>query len=303
MSSGISLVRGPHRASLCTVFITKFVLLADGTEKEAGYATGFMYRRAGTSYLVTCWHVLTGRRPDDPGMVVSAENAESPSRIKVVYPLKQVGHFSVPLVIDLYEKGKPIWLERDREKGVDLAVIPLDLPDYVASVSVQDAAQTASEESWVEIGLDVVITGYPLGHGPHSPFPIWKKAMIASEPRYLTSDHPFFLIDTPGVPGMSGSPIYRISRGFVLPRPLEGNTASEKIMSVDLDHAVHDATILSFVGVYLGSTGAKAAKELDRLNLGRAHLAGFLNALIDDPEAGFNPFPPTAAGNMTDVVP
>jgi Trypsin-like peptidase domain len=289
-----SQVRGPHRASLCTAYITKVIVLSDGTEQNAGYATGFLYRRNDVDWLVTCWHALTGRRPDDPGIIITPTNGESPSRIKVVFSLKQTGAFSTPQVWDLYKSGKPIWLERWRKSGVDLAVIPISLNQEFSSIRVQDAVSQGSEDDHVEIGMDVVVTGYPLGHGPHSPFPIWKKAMIASEPRYLLDEeNPFFLIDTPGVPGMSGSPIYKIGRGLALRGGLKGSTALEQLLSIDLDSSILDVTALSFVGIYAGTTGAKEAKDLDHLNLGRAYLAGFLNNLIDNPEPGHNPFPPT----------
>jgi hypothetical protein len=116
--------------------------------------------------------------------------------------------------------------------------------------------------------------------------------MIGSEPGYLINDNPYFLIDAPSVPGMSGSPIYKIGRGMTLHRAPEGNTALEQIMSMDLTKAEQDVTVLSFVGIYAGSTGAKEASKLNHLNLGRAHLVGLLNGLIDAPQDGFNPFPP-----------
>jgi hypothetical protein len=175
MSSGPTRIRGPHRASMRTVPINKIIVLPDGTEKEAGHATGFLYRRANTTWLVTCWHVLTGRRPDEPGFLVTKENGQSPSRIKIVRPLKQTGAFSKPEVIDLYKADKPIWLERDRDRGVDLAAIPIELPKYLSDICVQDAVAADSEDGAVEIGMDVVITGYPLGFGAHSPFPFGKR--------------------------------------------------------------------------------------------------------------------------------
>jgi hypothetical protein len=48
--------------SLCTVFIRKICATPSG-DKNFGMATGFQYRDAnGQVWLVTNWHVLTGRR-------------------------------------------------------------------------------------------------------------------------------------------------------------------------------------------------------------------------------------------------
>jgi len=42
--------------------------------------------------------------------------------------------------------------------------------------------------------------------------------MIATEPAYLAMGGPQILIDTPGAPGMSGSPVYRSGSGFAVNR-------------------------------------------------------------------------------------
>jgi hypothetical protein len=94
---------------------------------------------------------------------------------------------------------------------------------------------------------------------------------------------------------MSGSPIYKIGRGMGFRDPPAGNTPLERIRSMDMTKAEQDVTVLSFIGIYAGSTGAKEARELNHLNLGRAHLADSLGRLIDDPHVGCNPFPPGAA--------
>src|ERR1700742_4343500 len=111
-------IRSPQPASLSSVEILKYVRAYDGTDKVCGRGTGFHYRdNAGTVWLVTNWHVLTGRRPDDPSKLVG-EATTSPYSIRVAYQSKETGRFLPHLELSLYDQGRvPKWYEYEREKG------------------------------------------------------------------------------------------------------------------------------------------------------------------------------------------
>jgi hypothetical protein len=84
--------------------------------------------------------------------------------------MKQKGAFTHPLELDLYRDGKPVWIEYKRETGIDLAAIPVAVPEGAHLVTVQDVAQV--EGKALEPGMDVIVIGYPFEQGKDFPYPI-----------------------------------------------------------------------------------------------------------------------------------
>lgn len=283
-------------ASRCSLFVRKVVSTPQG-DKYLGAGTAFHYRdKEGGSWLVTNWHVLTGRRPDDPGMLLS-QSPQSPYRIEVIYPSKTVGAFLNPVVLDIYQNGAPIWREKLLEKGVDIAAIPIRPPDAAGAVFVQDFS--SDDAISVEPGIDMVIIGYPFEQSSEMPFPIWKKAMIASEPAYTVLGQLHVLLDTAGMPGMSGAPVYTISSGVAVTEAQRdsfaaiqrGDLPAIDALSILQGSSFETKPSLTFAGIYAGSTG-KGMAGLDRLSLGRMMLAPMVEMVVQDGEAGTNPFVP-----------
>ncbi|WP_243369747.1 serine protease [Geotalea sp. SG265] len=283
-------------ASRCVVPIRKIVSTPLG-DRHFGTGTGFHYRdQLGGSWLITNWHVLTGRRPDDPGFLLS-DAPQSPYKIEVTYPSCEIGTFLPPVYLDIYENGRPIWKERLLDQGVDIVAIPVSPPEGARIPFVQEFS--SSEMVAMQPGLDVVIIGFPFEHNKNMPFPIWKKAMISSEPGYTVFGQLQVLVDTPGMPGMSGSPVFTLSEGFsVSKRQYEmlrgcqrGDiSALDALGSIDLANC-EPSPCLTFAGIYAGATG-KGAAGLERLALGRIMLAPMIEMIVKDGQPGNNPFPP-----------
>lgn len=290
-------IQSPQPASLCSVEILKYVRSYDGQDKVSGRGTGFHFRDPlGTVWLVTNWHVVTGRRPDDPAKFVG-DAMQSPSSIGVAYQSKKDGQFLTHLRLPLYEEdGTPAWYEYRRDLGVDLAAIPIELPDDVKCPCVQDFADR--DAGPFVPGLELTIIGMAFQHSSETPYPIWKGARVASEPGYFAMGVPQVLIDTAGVPGMSGSPVYRISRGLQVSsdaaeavnsfRAGDEPGALALLSKLDLSRA-KEGNALSFVGVYAGSTGSR---DLEKLSLGRMFVASLVDLLLVERQRGVNPFPP-----------
>ena len=109
---------------------------------------------------------------------------------------------------------------------------------------------------------------------------------------------PQVLIDTAGVPGMSGSPVYRVSRGLNVSREAAktfenfraggAGGALDALVGLDLSQA-EEGNVLSFAGVYAGSTGSR---DLEKLSLGRMFIASFVDLLVVERQRGINPIPP-----------
>jgi S1-C subfamily serine protease len=237
-----------------------------------GFSTGFLYAGPlATRWLVTNWHVVTGRRPDDPGILLG-DKPSSPHflRFGVEDP---AGTGCQQIEVPLYDNAGPRWIEADRQSGVDLALIRLtDRPNFAFPVS-QNFAPTSSNR--MEPGLDVVTIGYPFKLGQYAPSAIWKSAMVASDQDPGANGRPWILVDAPGEPGMSGSPVYR---RFVETSPTNGSQGGATT-----------AVGLELMGVYAGAVGDR---KLENLRLGRVFPIALVENLLQRSERGHNPFPP-----------
>jgi len=255
-----------------------------------GFATGFLYAgRSATRWLVTNWHVVTGRRPDDPGFLIGGKPA-SPSwlRFKVEDP---AGTGWQPMELALYDADGPLWIEGRRDQGVDLALVQLkDSPRFPLPVSQSFAANSSRT---VEPGLDVVLIGHPFILGMHSPSAVWKAAMVASDVSPSGAGTPWVLLDAPGVPGMSGSPVYRRVSTVPQDEAGSGKHVTDDRGSADYTSGQAEAgnsLRLELLGVYAGAVGEKALEEL---RLGRMFPINLVEDLLRLCQRGHNPFPPS----------
>lgn len=264
----------------------------DGNIERIGAGTGFFYRIGATTHLITNWHVVTGRHPEDPAKLLPGFPI-SPTHFQLHIPKRSNQNWFIPgELVPLYENGRAIWLETPLRNAVDLVAIPYEFPRTAIVPAIQDFAPY--DDLILVPGVDVVVVGFPFGRNETNPFPIWKRAMISSEPAYTVNGRPFAYLDTPGRPGMSGSPVYAIGEGFEVTheeKAVLGSDASPltKIMSLGNLKGRSKLPTLEFVGVYSGSYGDQ---QLDRLNLGRFWPAGLIGGYEDKFVAGSNPNPP-----------
>jgi hypothetical protein len=267
------------RVPCCSVYIESIVQTPAGL-KPFGFATGFLYAGPhGTRWLVTNWHVVTGRRPDDPGMLLRGKPT---SPISLRFSVEDPGGTDRQHVeLALYDADGPTWIECDREQGVDLALIQLkDAPRFRLPLSQSFAPNSSMT---LEPGLEVVMVGHPFELGTHAASAIWKGAMVASG-RDSAEGRPWILVDAPGVPGMSGAPVYYRT------------IASARIGGEHHRSGQHgagqakDRVKLELVGVYAGAAGEKALEEL---RLGRVFPIHLVEETLRRRERGFNPFQPT----------
>jgi len=240
-------------ASCCSVYLQGIVNTIKGPERF-GFATGFLYAGPnGTRWLVTNWHVVTGRRPDDPGSLIGDKPA-SPSMLRFTVH-DPAGSLRQDMEIPLYDADGPTWIEGDREQGVDLALVRLaDAPCFRFPL-----AQSFAPNSSISLqpGMDVVIVGHPFELGTHADSAIWKGAMVANGQDTSAERRPWILVDTPGTPGMSGSPVY--NRTFLTSETRESRGGGPSSQ-------VEGQMKLELAGVYDGAVGNK---DLEKLQLGR----------------------------------
>lgn len=278
-------------------------LLADtenGSTKKIGTGTGFFHKFDGKWCLVTNWHVVTGRDPANPNTTINGYLC-SPSKFRffVNYP-EQPKKFVPTADFPLYENGTPIWLEFDdnpdiNNRRIDLVAIPFAfVEEHMPLITpIVDFSHDGIEP--LRMGRELTIIGYPFGLKESNPYPIWKRGYVASEPSISLDGMPKFYLDSPGRPGMSGSPVFMISPGFDAPAELAGmleeggDSAKKAFMKLDFSMTRNTANVLEFVGVYSGSIGDAS---LERLQLGIVWHGGLVDMLFKKARQGTNPYPP-----------
>lgn len=189
-------------------------------------ATSFCYAYKGAVFLVTNWHVVSGRDPITL-QPLDKVHAAIPDRLGVTFAIaKPVGNnmnhifwYEVPL--PLYEddeRKNAVWLEHPvHGHGVDVAVIPLS--GFEKSFKITSANDAAHDLVKLRLfpGSDVYVLGFPLGLTGGGQFPIWKRGTIASEPGIDLDGMPKLHIDTATRKGMSGAPVYAQQVGLIVP--------------------------------------------------------------------------------------
>lgn len=177
-------------------------------------ASGFFWAHGSRKFLVTNWHVLSGRnaltgnpmRPD----------AAIPNGLKF-FSYRRVGGSTaqeenfmvdyVPVLVPLDDASTraPRWLEHPNYgRRVDVAA--LDVTDIVAGLHHDCANRLEGDiPKQLQAGQDVFILGFPFGRIPGAPAPIWKRGSIALDPTLNPEGLPKMLVDTATREGMSGS--------------------------------------------------------------------------------------------------
>jgi len=175
-------------------------------------ATGFIVEKNKNQYLITNWHVVSGRHPDSNQVL--HPQGKTPDAIFVWHHGKTLGTWVRKREALYDQKGNKRWIEHKTGRSVDLAALPLeviteDIQIYPFDLSLADVNMVP------EVAMPVSIIGFPVGLTSAGFFPIWKTGHIALEPNLDYLRKPLFLIDATTREGMSGSPVVlRMSGGY-----------------------------------------------------------------------------------------
>jgi hypothetical protein len=173
---------------------------------ELASATAFTVRWESQPYLITNWHVLTGRDPDTD-QCLDKKNAAIPNALSVRFHAK--GNLGAWKMVDLplYDaEGKHLWLQHPMGKVIDVVAIPIaavrDIEVHALDLALADVDIVPTP------AMPVSVIGYPLGLAAGESWPIWKTGHIASDPDInYEPGRPAFLIDATTRSGMSGAPV------------------------------------------------------------------------------------------------
>jgi hypothetical protein len=179
-------------------------------ERRLATATGFLASHGGLIYLITNWHVVTGRHAQTRE-VLSSNNAV-PDSLRVWHNDADMLGCWTPYTMPLYtDDGDPLWLEHPvHGHHVDVVALPInpdrDIATYAYDPSNPGAAVLASPSN------PVSIIGFPFGLSGSGRTAIWTQGTIASEIELDFEDLPCFLVDSRTRTGQSGSPVllYRV---------------------------------------------------------------------------------------------
>lgn len=199
-------------------------------------ATGFVVSREGNNYLVTNWHVVSGRHTETNQPI--HPSGAIPEKIRVLCHAK--GKLGAWLVVEdsLYNPdGGHRWIEHPLGAAIDVVALPLQIisPDieiFPLDLSLADA------DLIPQPAMAISIIGFPFGLSAGGAWPIWKTGHIATDPDIDFDGRPSFLIDATTRSGMSGSPVVVRSSGGHMSR--SGN------------YILAGGVITKFLGIYSG---------------------------------------------------
>ena len=173
---------------------------------ELASATAFTVIWNDRPFLVTNWHVVTGRNADT-GECLDTTHSAIPNKLSVNFHAKgNLGAWKRVVIDILNADEQPIWLEHPLGRTIDVVAVPLQ--------KLNDAAIHHLDLSLTEVdmlpmpAMPISVIGYPLGLAAGESWPIWKTGHIASDPDIdFQAERPAFLIDATTRSGMSGSPV------------------------------------------------------------------------------------------------
>jgi hypothetical protein len=192
-------------------------------ETQLSTATGFIVEHVGKRFLITNWHVLSGRNPNT-GKPLSA-NAGIPDEVRIAHHLKiGLGNWRFQREALLNPDGSHRWIEHPAGHAIDVVALELkDVPDDVQIYPFN--LSLANVDLRLIPAMTISVIGFPLGLRPNAFFAIWKTGHIASDPDLPYEGRPAFLIDATTKGGMSGSPVvirtagpYQDSKGATIMR-------------------------------------------------------------------------------------
>lgn len=231
-------------AHLHSFRVAKLEILAQDTQAPLGDATGFFCEYQGRTFLVTNWHVVSGRHYQTK--IPLHRSQALPGTLKVhTHIAKAIAPATAPSSSTVFHiplhnnDGSPCWLEHPLF-GCDVDVIAIQVDSRIPDCSRIyriDLESELARDTQLAVMDQAFVTGYPLSATttPNS-LPIYKSGTIASEPRVFDSE-PRIYIDGKTKTGMSGSPVM----------------VKRRVRPGERDE-LHDsaANTLDFVGIYSG---------------------------------------------------
>lgn len=257
------------------------ILSMDGEDAVLSHGTGFFWHHGGRDWVVTCWHVMTGRNPFT-GQLMSKKGL-IPKRIRVSgWKIRSVDSCNVEFMRSTFRYDLPDAAIEGLSKptlinGKVVDIVAFPIPDnFAMSLDLNEAHKKqygtlearlnklSFDKIQSSAGDECVILGYPLQNFTGLFFPIWKTGSLATESNMSLDGYPAFLIDAATSSAMSGSPVLRRSAAAV---------SVDKSTNIVKEHRGYQ-----IAGVYAGRL---QSKELEHLGIGYAWFASLIPDVIE----------------------
>ncbi len=185
------------------------------TKKSGSIGTGFVIKSKTRYYLITNWHIVKHRNAWDNSWMDTIH--VTPDRIEIVHNARAIGHWTIRTEMLFDNNKKPLYFEFKSGKSVvDVVAIPLN--DTVGLGLYPVNYSLTYSELRIKPTDMVFVVGFPKGvkisESRNEYFPVWKSGTIASEPDIDEGGKPIMWVDLQGFGGMSGSPVYYITKEF-----------------------------------------------------------------------------------------
>ena len=191
--------------------VASLLIRAIAGSNVLGSATGFAVGWNGVNYLITNWHVVSGRDPRTNQPLHSS--GAVPSELRTMHNVKdRLGQWR-EVADPLYNgAGQPLWREHpDFGRRVDVVALPLSSMDDVELY--RHDPWTVEPEIAAGVAEGVFIIGFPFGLSGGGSLGIWSRGSIATEPAVEFDGLPLYLVDSRTRAGQSGSPVIFYSGG------------------------------------------------------------------------------------------
>lgn len=212
--------QGPRRgvkalAALTQASYRSLFVLAQFQGRDVAKATGFVAVHDHARYLITNWHVVSGR-DTGTGKPLNEKTAATPDELVVTHHVAGSPGVWISRRERLYDgAGDPLWLEHPTHaRRVDVVALPITNDEGIDFYPYSPG----NPGTLIVHGPSdpVSIIGFPFGVTGGGFLGIWVQGSIATEPTLDFNELPCFLIDSRTRPGQSGSPaiLYR-SGGYL----------------------------------------------------------------------------------------
>jgi hypothetical protein len=264
--------------SLCCTPIE--LLSNDGLDQVVARGTGFFWKYAGLPYLITNWHIASGKNIFTGGNV--SKQGYIPGKIRFHgLSIDQRGEalkfHRQKWVLTIDEQAQALLAQPPKVLGREADIWGIQIPPHcvlhkdrtrTGFVGAEDVSSFVNDHVGARIitraGDDCFVLGYPLANYEGLMPPVWKRGSIASDTNIGVDNRPIFLVDAATAPSMSGAPIFR-----------------RVVTAVAFDHgkqALVEHTSFAFVGVYAGRL---QSAELEKTNIGYGWYATLINGVLD----------------------
>lgn len=203
--------------SCVSILVEPLIQHLGSEEIRCGPATAFVVQLNKRYFLVTNYHVVSGRRSTDNAPLSS--RCGLPTHLRCYFHGQNLGTWTQK-VFRLYSgdgdpsADKPIWsaahLQGSTFLFADVVILPLMECDDVKlyPVTMTDGVPIATCPC-----SRATVIGFPGARTSYKFFPIWVTGYVASEPQLDYDNAPVVLINATTTGGMSGSPVFQIEDG------------------------------------------------------------------------------------------